>query len=293
MALISGDEVFKLEERILNEEALDPILSMYFLLRKYNTTCDTQEEGEVHSDSEFQIAADFLNQLFRFRRQLSQKCNLDNFASHYDRLFAWARDAEQGFELADAEHRIVEAWNLAEKVSVAELLDEGVDEDGFVFVPGCKRWQFLEDKNKRPGIVLRVGCCGLPEDNPQLDLPLFREIGGFDRIDEAPVLSALYELAGRMLTSEHPQSCDSPSNGPNATSAAPLKIRLSDAQNRIVDVVKAKGHRLTTPQIHSALEKLYGPTSLGMAKQDLAALVRIGELDNKRDATPPGYGLPE
>ncbi len=32
-------------------------------------------------------------------------------------------------------------------------------------------------------------------------------------------------------------------------------------------------------------------SQVGMTKQNLANLVRIGELDNKKDAEPPGYGL--
>lgn len=69
--------------------------------------------------------------------------------------------------------------------------------------------------------------------------------------------------------------------------------RLSASEQRIVDTIRSAGHRLTTTEIISALERDFGPTSEGTTKQSLAVLVRRELLTNRQDTTPKGYGLPD
>ena len=169
MLLTGRHNLVFLYVRNQTDHVLDLVMSMFFLLRKYNFVCKTQAHGEVHSDSEFQIVSDFLNQLFRFRGQLSRTCDHDNFQPYYDLLIEWAKSAEFGFELDDVEWDIHEAWNLRKRVPIADLICDSSDEDGFVFVAGKKRWQLSKDLSRMPGIVLRVGFSGSHEDKQQLN----------------------------------------------------------------------------------------------------------------------------
>lgn len=67
---------------------------------------------------------------------------------------------------------------------------------------------------------------------------------------------------------------------------------LTEAQERIVQVIREKGHRLTTIEVFEELARSKLP-SLGMTKQNLAELVRRQILTNDIHARPRGYGLPE
>ena len=73
----------------------------------------------------------------------------------------------------------------------------------------------------------------------------------------------------------------------------PPEGRLSDAEQRILDLIRETGHRMTTKETIAELESRYGPTSEGTTKVTLATLVRRELLTNLKDATPRGYGLPE
>ncbi len=68
---------------------------------------------------------------------------------------------------------------------------------------------------------------------------------------------------------------------------------LSDGQRQLVDVVQEVGHRLTTTGILEALGGKGLIVSEGTTKSNLAFLVKMGHLTNRRDVRPAGYGLPE
>lgn len=74
---------------------------------------------------------------------------------------------------------------------------------------------------------------------------------------------------------------------------ATAKVRLSESEQRIVDVIQQAGRRLTTSEIMGQLERQYGPTSEGTTKISLSHLVRFGFLTNRQDVEPKGYGMPE
>ena len=66
---------------------------------------------------------------------------------------------------------------------------------------------------------------------------------------------------------------------------------LSDAEKRIVEVVRQAGKRLRTEEILNELERQYGAASQGTTKVCLASLVRRKWLTNRQDVIPKGYGL--
>lgn len=68
---------------------------------------------------------------------------------------------------------------------------------------------------------------------------------------------------------------------------------LSEAEERIIGVIRSAGQRLVTKQVMAELRQVYGAASEGTTKVTLAGLVRRGLLSNRRDVRPNGYGLPE
>jgi hypothetical protein len=64
-------------------------------------------------------------------------------------------------------------------------------------------------------------------------------------------------------------------------------VDLKPAQQRIVDVVRNAGRRLTTDEVLGQL----GDVSVGVTKQTLAYLVQMRVLTNRRDSFGSGYGL--
>lgn len=75
--------------------------------------------------------------------------------------------------------------------------------------------------------------------------------------------------------------------------ALPPPIRLSDAEQVIVDAIAAKGERLDTDALLNAIAARKHVASEGTTKAALAALVRHGLLTQGRDSRGEGYGLPE
>ena len=67
---------------------------------------------------------------------------------------------------------------------------------------------------------------------------------------------------------------------------------LSEAESRIIEVIRDAGHRLTTDQVLRELENRHGAASIGTTKVNLATLVRRRLLTNRQDVSPKGYGLP-
>jgi len=74
---------------------------------------------------------------------------------------------------------------------------------------------------------------------------------------------------------------------------SPDDARRSEANRKIVQVLREAGHRMTTKEILSALRDKHGDASEGTTKQHLAMLVQHKVLNNRQDVTPNGYGLPE
>jgi len=69
--------------------------------------------------------------------------------------------------------------------------------------------------------------------------------------------------------------------------------RLSGAEENIIDVIRAAGHRITGKEVLAELRKRHGAASEGTTKVTLASLVRRVLLTNRQDVIPKGYGLPE
>jgi hypothetical protein len=69
--------------------------------------------------------------------------------------------------------------------------------------------------------------------------------------------------------------------------------RLSESEQRIIDVIQQAGRRLTTSKILGELERRHGPASEGTTKATLSYLVRFGFLTNRQDVEPRGYGMPD
>jgi hypothetical protein len=68
-------------------------------------------------------------------------------------------------------------------------------------------------------------------------------------------------------------------------------INLTPCSKDILYVLGEAGHRMTTPEILSALdtsELIHGETTVKLA---LAKMVKDGVLDNRPDANPRGYGI--
>jgi hypothetical protein len=66
-----------------------------------------------------------------------------------------------------------------------------------------------------------------------------------------------------------------------------------EADDQIIQTLRKAGERLTTAQLHYAMEELGFEASLSTIKLRLAAMVRNKTLTNDPRAKPPGYGLPE
>jgi hypothetical protein len=100
-----------------------------------------------------------------------------------------------------------------------------------------------------------------------------------------PDAAAIYNLAekfGDWAKSEAAQFASTTPSG-----------RLSEAEERIVNVLREAGERMSTMEILTALENKDRAVSQGTTKVTLATLVRRGILTNRRDVDPPGYGLQE
>ncbi len=68
--------------------------------------------------------------------------------------------------------------------------------------------------------------------------------------------------------------------------------RLCDSCRDVIALLARTGHRLTTSQILSGLDRQGTPWGESTVKQMLAQAVRDELLDNRPQAKPPGYGLP-
>lgn len=86
-----------------------------------------------------------------------------------------------------------------------------------------------------------------------------------------------------------------PMSKPDAASGdeGSRRPKLSEAEQRIIGVVRNEGMRMTTKAILAAIERQQGAVSEGTTKVCLATLVRRGLLTNRQDVIPKGYGLPE
>jgi hypothetical protein len=83
--------------------------------------------------------------------------------------------------------------------------------------------------------------------------------------------------------------------GPTSQQAAgqssSLAGRFSPLEQRIMNVIQAAGHRMTTQEIVHELDRNEGSVSVGTVKNYLAGFTRRGILTNLQDTLPPGYGL--
>lgn len=268
MGVITREEFSEWSEADGFEDSLNVLVPMAGSVCEYNHACDENPIGECGAEVLLRATADVLNRLCRVRFDLEEKGR----EPLCDELSEWITDTLAGFRLEDVERQLADARGDAEPNKIPDLFEDG-----------WTHFEFQDDElfvNRR--IVLRLGWMGEPKV-----FPVFRDIAGFHRIDAEPLLNAVHDVIGRFLKfrSQRPQGADA--------SHTPTQVRLRESESRIIDVVKSQGRRLTTTQIHGALEKSHGPTSVGMTKQNLAQLVRIGELNNKKDAEPPGYGLPQ
>ena len=93
-----------------------------------------------------------------------------------------------------------------------------------------------------------------------------------------------------------PQPTGPPGPGevqPAPQPAQPEAPDSSGCRADVLDALRAAGHRMTTTQLLAALEradKVWGESTVRMA---LARMVDSGELTNRSDVRPRGYGLPE
>jgi hypothetical protein len=78
-----------------------------------------------------------------------------------------------------------------------------------------------------------------------------------------------------------------------AEAIRPKTGNFSPAERTILSIVRSAGRRLVTEEILKEIEARNGTASIGTTKQNLANLVRRGELSNRHDVDPKGYGLPE
>ncbi len=134
-------------------------------------------------------------------------------------------------------------------------------------------------------------------DSPAVQKALLREIAaGFPVIRKAmaeftarahATKTELITICSRPLA-----AAGAPSKERASTSSAALGD-LSEAERRIIEVIRHAGHRMTTDEIVSELERQHGAASLGTTKNALAGLRRRKILTNRQDVKPKGYGLAE
>lgn len=100
-----------------------------------------------------------------------------------------------------------------------------------------------------------------------------------------------FEAGLLRLTSAVATTVDSPP--PNPRSESYDLADLPPSYQKILEVVREAGKRLTGDEILNALSRKYGSASPGMTKQNLAVMRREKLLTNRTDTDPRGYGLPE
>ncbi len=115
-------------------------------------------------------------------------------------------------------------------------------------------------------------------------------------VDQLPAYWASWtnlEAGLEFLMCEASNSSDDSRDVESSDSRQTARRCFSGAEQEIIGVLRVNQQRMTTRQILGYLAEQGITRSEGVTKQLLGALVRAGDLTNRQDVEPNGYGLPE